>query len=216
MENSYLPYRYYTSVGIYQGYNSDSRQHFVLVRSSQENLCENEKRYHIVSLDEFQFMIWYACHGEIISEDDMYEIASKMWEKADGHKKPLLRCVHELEELQLLSMKESATKEECMLNLVQSIQPFQQSLSMCHNFKSFASYMLKRVKVFLGTVFASEQQRSIMRYLQNHPFATLRNYFLEYFIMRSQQNYTEFLCDVNVLLCKGYIIPIGWSASTLQ
>lgn len=148
MENSYLPYRYYTSVGIYQGYNSDSRQHFVLVRSSQENLCENEKRYHIVSLDEFQFMIWYACHGEIISEDDMYEIASKMWEKADGHKKPLLRCIHELEELQLLSMKESATKEECMLNLVQSIQPFQQSLSMCHNFKSFASYMLKRAKSF--------------------------------------------------------------------
>ena len=154
-------------------------------------------------------MIWYACHGEIISEDDMYEIASKMWEKADGHKKPLLRCVHELEELQLLSMKESATKEECMLNLVQSIQPFQQSLSMCHNFKSFASYMLKRVKVFLGTVFASEQQRSIMRYLQNHPFATLRNYFLEYFIMRSQQDYTEFLCD-------GVGSPLGWLCTKMK
>lgn len=209
MENSYLPYRYYTSVGIYQGYNSDSRQHFVLVRSPKENLSEEERRYHIVSLDEFQFMIWYACHGEIISEDDMYEIASKMWKEADSPKKPLLRCVHELEDLQLISMEESASKEECMLNLIRSIQPFQHSYRACHDFKSLALYVFNRVKFFFGT--ASGHQRAIIHYFQSHPFATLENYFQEQFILDSQQSHTEFIHDVNVLMCKGYIIPIGWS-----
>lgn len=208
-----LPCRYCTSVGVYQGYDPQKRLHTVAVRNGNEELHDDEKRFNLEHLDEFQFMIWYACHGEIIKETDMYEMASKFWEEAEFPKRPLIKCYNELKERNLVNMIEIQNSEADLCALIARIKPY------TLNFKSIP-FLKKKLPVTIQTmckaissIFLSNGEKKILRYLRKNPNADFFKYISENRILE-EKNY-QFISDVNTLLYKGYIIPVGWTSVPL-
>ena len=209
-DNNAMPYRYCTSVGVYQGYDSKKHLHMVAIKNGNELLHESEKRYSVEYLDEFQFMIWYACHGEIIKESEMYEMASKFWEEAEFPKRPLLKCYNELREKKLVDtveMYDAAT----LCTLIEKIQPFVIDLKSVFCCKKSIGLFIKVCMMAIASVFLPSQEKHILKYFKKNPSSNFVNYMRVNNII--SEKYDCFIRDVNSLFYKGYLIPIGWTTT---
>lgn len=214
--NSPDMYRYCTSVGIYQGFDKEKNAHVIAVRNPDDLVKEGEKRFQYYYLDEYQFMVWYVCHGEIITEDDMYESAGELWQECDIlPKKPIIRSYKELREMRLLFMSEADDNVIALYEVSTKIQPYIISLFDC-------SHLQKKAKVFWGafkrtltSFFLSQDERNLIKYFRKNIGTSFIEYVADEDMIQSGK-YLTLGETINTLLKKGYIFPVGWSYTTIS
>ena len=211
-KNSSDLFRYCTSVGIYQGYDKKEKSHLIAVRMP-DVLVKEGGRIKYFQLDEYQFMLWYVCHGEIITEDDMYERVSELWQSCDIYpKKPILKSYHELQDMGLLYTEASQSNEIVLYELSTMIQPYVISLFDY-------SHLQKRVTVFLEVLsktilsfFLPKDEKKIIKYFRNNTGTTFYDYIEDEKVVQSGE-YLTIGRSINNLLKKGYVFPVGWAHS---
>lgn len=212
------PFYHCTSAGIYQGYDKDTCLHKIALRNPVLELPHGEKRFQMFFLEEFQFMIWYSCHGSIIAEQEMFEKASILWEQNMAEKKKgVLKCYNELKEMGLIYMSQSVTIEEGVYDVFVKVQPYVVNIfdygRLVKSPKLLFSFSIWRKTIL--SLFLDPEEKKMIHYLRENPGAN----FLEY-LSNSQKlasgEYARFGCMVNSLMSKGFILPVGWCSSLLS
>lgn len=209
-------YRLCTSVGMYRGYDSATKLHTVAVRNPTEIIEKEGHCYKYFTLDEFQFMVWYVCHAEIITEQDMLENASVFWEKSTTkHKKPLMKSYWELKEMGLIYAGEALSNDVALYEVGTRIQPYIISIFDYAHIQKTAKSFITALRYTVTSYFLPSNERKLVKYFRKNLGATFTDYVNENGLMKNG----EFLMlgeNINKLLCKGYIYPVGWCTTALS
>jgi hypothetical protein len=206
-------YRYCTSVGIYQGYDEEAKKHKIVMRNTNDDINQSKPYYESYLLDEFQFMIWYSCHGEIISEEKMFDTAGDFWNNSDSEiKRSLRKCYRELIANKLVYVNESANSDMLMYEVGTRIQPYVVSIFDWQHLQKNWKNLLKALNYTVSSLFLPSEERRIVQYFRKNLGATFLDYINDYDLMRTGK-YISLGNNINNLLNGGYIFPVGWSSS---
>lgn len=200
-------YSYCTSVGILTSYDSVNKTYSVKVKSW------NTSSYKIYCLNEPQYIMWFVCHGHIISQVDVYEQAYTLYSKTNEIKYPMYKAFQELSELGLIFIAEDIVEDAAIQEVAIIVQPYVINLKNYNNIKKTMTSFLFVLRKTIMTLFLPTQEKIILKYLSSNPNASLLNYLSSIDLSKGQSLLIG--KNINHLLSEGYICAIGWGVASI-